>query len=330
MIEDWLEQNIDGELKYTGSGKEIHFNCPVCGETRKRMYVNRNIYKVFCHNCGFSSNIVGLIQYIEGVSWYKAYKDFEEIKGNFVLPESLTDELDSIMMELDDSYYTKRAIPLPEEYKQIDVNTKNLFVKRAIKYLNKRGITNRQIQQHKFGYCMDGVYKDRIIIPITENGDLKFWVARASNNTAKLKEKSPSDEDWNISKSEVVFNIDVAAKKYHACVICEGIFDALSFGDIGVSLLGKRLYKEQLSIILGYRTLLTNGVYIAIDWDARSYATEMAQELSQYFDVYIINIPKEDDDPNNYLRKYGRDAMWTLIQEAEPYGEFTGLRRLLT
>ena len=177
---------------------------------------------------------------------------------------------------------------------------------------------------------MSGEYKNRVIIPITENGDLKFWVARAISSDVKMKEKSPSDEDYQISKSEVIFNIDRASKKYHTAVICEGIFDALAFGDVGVSLLGKSLYQEQLNILLDYRALLTNGLYISLDWDAKDKATEMAEKLSEYFDVKIINIPKEGDDPNNYLQKYGRKAMWKLIEDAEDYGEFSSITRLFT
>ena len=47
MIVDWIESNIDDNLKYTGTGKEVHFNCVVCGEIRHRMYVNLETGKVF-------------------------------------------------------------------------------------------------------------------------------------------------------------------------------------------------------------------------------------------------------------------------------------------
>ena len=176
---------------------------------------------------------------------------------------------------------------------------------------------------------MSGAYKNRVIIPITEDDHLRFWIARAISSDVKMKEKSPSDEDWNISKSEVIFNIDKAAKKFHSCVISEGIYDALSWGDIGISLLGKTLYQEQLNILLDYRELLTEGVYIATDWDAKDSATQMAEKLSEFFQVKMINIPEEFDDPNRYLQTHNHSAMWKLIEEAEPYTEFSGLRRKL-
>lgn len=330
-ISDWVEANIDSTIKYTGNGKEMRVNCPVCGEIRHRMFINVDNGKVYCHNCGYSSNVVGLIQYIDGVPYSKALTVFKDIKGNLVLPEWINkDTINNIFMGDLRQDLDKRAIPLPEGYSPINPKSHNIVIKRAVKYLHSRKITDRQIVGHKMGFCMDGEYKNRVIIPITENGQLRFWVARAISSDEYMKEKSPSDNDWNISKSEVIFNLDKAAKKYHTAVLCEGIFDALSFGDIGVSLLGKSLYQEQLNILLDYRDLLTEGVYIALDWDAKSNATKIAEQLSEYFKVYIINIPQRLDDPNNCLKSQGRQYMWKLIENAEEYSEFSGLRRMFT
>lgn len=329
-IIDWLESNIDDHMKYTGNRKEVHFNCVVCGESRHRMFVNMNSGKVYCHNCGYSSNIVGLIQYVEGISYSRAFKVFNDIKGNLALPETISkDTINNIFMGDLRGDLSKRAIPLPEEYVPLDPNHTNIVTKRAIKYLHSRGITNKQIIQHKMGFCMSGEYKNRVIIPITEGDQLRFWVARAISTDVKMKEKSPSDEDYQISKSEVIFNIDRASRLFHTAVISEGIFDALAFEDVGISLLGKSLYTEQLNVLLDYRELLTEGIYIALDNDAKDNAIKIASQLSEYFKVYIINIPKELDDPNNCLQKRGRKYMWKLIEEAEEYSEFTGLRSKL-
>lgn len=331
-IIDWVESNIDSQIKHTGNGKEVHVNCPVCGETRHRLFINLENGKVYCQNCGFGKNtsIVGLIQYVEGVSYSKAFTVFKDIKGNLAIPESISkDTINDIFMGDLRQDLDKRAIPIPEEYVPLDPKHTNIVTKRAIKYLHSRKITDKQIVQHKFGFCMSGEYKNRVIIPITEDKELRFWVARAISSDAYMKEKSPSDNDWNISKSEVIFNIDVAAKKYHTAVISEGIFDALSWGDVGISLLGKSLYQEQLNILLDYRELLTDGIYIALDWDAKDNATKMAEQLSEYFRVYMVNIPKELDDPNKTLQKKGKGYMCKLLENAEEYSEFSGLRRLL-
>ena len=331
MIEDWLENNIEDNIKYTGNGREVHFNCVVCGDSRHRMYVNLQSGAVYCHNCEYRNNIVGLIQYVEGVSRSRAMCIFNDIKGNFVLPEHINKDIISNMFIGDlRKHISKRAIPLPDEYSSLNPNKTNIRTARAIRYLHTRGITDVQIVEHKMGFCYDGEYRDRIIIPITQDGEIVFWIARAIGTEAKMKEKSPSSESYQISKSEVIFNLDRAAKKYHSAVICEGIFDALSFGDIGVSLLGKSLYQEQLNILLDYRDVLTNGVYVALDYDAKYNALNIAKVLSEYFTTYIVNIPEYADDPNRCFQLNGRNYMYKLIEDADEYGEFSVIRGMLS
>lgn len=331
MIIDWLEEHIDDTIRHTGNGKEVHFNCPVCDETRHRMYVSLETGLVYCHNCQFKGTAVQLIQYVEGVSYSRAKSIFKDIKGSVELPEELErDKLEDLFMGDFRKDLDKRAIPLPEEYTPLDPKHTNPVTRMAIKYLHSRGITDRQIIKYKMGFCMSGEYQNRVIIPITENGELRFWVARAISKNAFRKEMSPTNEDYQISKSEVIFNIDQAAKLYHSCVICEGLFDAMSFQSWGVSLLGKALYTEQLNILLDYRELLSDGVYVCLDWDAKKYATKIAEELSPYFNVKIINIPKELDDPNNTLQVMGRSYLFKLAEDAEPYTELCGIKRLFT
>lgn len=331
MVEDWIAENIDSDMKYTGNGKEVHVDCPVCGESRHRLYVNLDKGVVYCHNCRFSGSVINLIQWVEGTSYTKAVAKFSLIKGNMSMPEKVDESIEHQLFMSGDlsKRLSKRAIPLPEEYRLID-GSQNLVAKMARRYLKARMVSKATIQRYELGFCSSGEYSNRIIIPIKENNELKFWVARAIGNTARLKEKSPSNEDYQISKSEVIFNIDRAASQYHSVVISEGIFDAMAWGGIGVSLLGKVLYDEQMNILLDYRELLTDGVYIAIDWDARQQATEMAKKLSSYFDVKIVNIPKKYDDPNKYRQTHSQKDMWELIEQAEPYSEFSAIRRKFT
>lgn len=331
MIEDWVEQHIDSHMKFSGNGQELHVNCPFCNDTRYRLYINLHTESVYCHNCGFASGFIGLIQRLEGLSYSRATSVYKDYIGTTYIPEKISsDELGSIFESDLRGDLEKRAIPLPEEYTRIPENYQFYpLMNSAVRYMKSRRITRAQILGAKMGVCSEGDYARRIIIPITEYGELRFWIARAMSAKAKLKEKSPSDQPYQISKSEVIFNIDKAAAKYHSAVICEGIFDAMSFGDIGISLLGKTLYQSQLNILLDYRELLTDGVYIALDWDAQDKAYEIAKELSSYLDVYVVNIPKYLDDPNNCLQRKGRAYMWKLLSEAQPYGEFSSLACLL-
>lgn len=327
-IVDWLEQNIDDRIKYTTGGKEVHFNCPFCNEIRHRCYISLNNGQFYCHNCNTKGHIVKLIQFVEGVSFKRAEDILKNMQGSMIPTEVAKTIKDNLFIGNLESSIEKRAIPLPKEYVPLDPYKKNNYViEKAIGYLNGRGITNKQIVNYKMGFCMSGDYANRVIIPITENGELTFWVARAISKEVKLKEKSPSNESYQISKSSVIFNISEAVKKYGSIVISEGIFDALSWGDIGVSLLGKSIYQDQIDTLLHYRPTLKE-VFIALDYDARKDALKLADKLVNYFKVSMIWIPKELDDPNNCLVKMGRPYLYSLLENAEEYSEFTKLKAL--
>lgn len=213
----------------------------------------------------------------------------------------------------------KRSVPLPDEYKPLIGSNSPIAIK-AIEYLRQRRVTLKQITDHQMGYCYGGEYKNRIIIPVYNSNNLMFWVARAIGNPTGLKEKSPTNSPYQWSKSEVIFNLDRAATNSDYIVISEGIFDALSWGIAGVSLLGKVLYEQQLSQLVLYRKQLET-VYIALDADARPYAMKAARQLSSYFNVMLVNIPEEYNDPNGYLQAHKRSEMLTLLDTAEDYYE---------
>lgn len=329
MIEDWIEQYISDDIRHTGSGNEIHICCPVCGDSRYRLYISLVTGQVYCHNCQFKGTVVNLIQFIEGISYNAARERFNNIKGNIVLPDMLEKTVERrLISEKIIHNINKRPIPLPEEF-QLIFNSNNLVAQRAKRYLMRRGITVKQIEEHNMGVCATGEYAHRIIIPIYQEGKLKFWIARAMSPESKLKERSPSNLFYQYSKSEVIFNLDKAAKNYQSAVISEGIFDALSWGGIGISLLGKSLYDAQFNLLLSYRNQLSDGLYVALDADAERDAMVIARVLSSFFPVKIIRIPPEFDDPNQYLLTHSKRDMWNLITCAADYGEFTSLRSKL-
>lgn len=325
MIIDWLAQNVDSDIRYTNSPDEIHICCPVCGETRYRMYINVREGLVYCHNCQFKGNFAKLIQYINGGKYSSAVEQFKQLYGVASVPIQISESIsERLLAGLYQVMPNKRAIPLPDEYQRI-FETKNLVANRAIKYLANRGITRGQMLRYNLGICATGEYRNRIIIPITQEGKLKFWVARAIGSKMYLKEKSPSNQSYQFSKSEVIFNLDYAARKFNSVVISEGIYDALSWGGIGVSLLGKVLYDSQLQLILDYKPFLTQGVYIALDADARDSAIKIAERLKSFFPVKIVDIPEEFDDPNRYFVTHSRLKLWKLLENAREYTELSAV-----
>lgn len=332
MIKDYLETVINDRIRETQKGDQYKFNCPFCGEIRHRAFVSTITHQFYCHNCQTGLSFIGFIQEIEGISYEKAVERYKDIRGSSYIPDDILEELQKNLILRG----IKHTLPLmnvrlPKEYIPLDFESKNPVMKRAIKHLLSRRISIRQMKQHQFGLCLSGEYSHRIIIPITEMGEVKFFVARSIGvppNAGKgfLKEKSPSTEDYQYSKSQVLFNIDNSAKIFNACVLSEGIYDALSFDDIGVSALGKRMSEEQLALLLDYKDYLTSGVYIGLDSDANKDTLKLADMLVQYMPVHLLELPL-GHDPNSYLKAYGKKAMYELIDSAHEYDLSYKLKR---
>lgn len=327
-IESWLDRHLDSRIIHTNDPDEVHVCCPVCQETRYRLYINTSTGALYCHNCQFKGTIVNLIQFLEKIPYSQAKQQLADFDIIDYTPIDITHTIDYQAILSKFPEIPKRSVPLPEEYQRIDTCVNYTAVK-ARKYLHKRGITDKQIRIHNMGVCCTGEYANRVIIPIYSNSSLKFWVARDITGKSKLKEKSPHNEPFQFGKSEVLFNLDNAANTYGTIVLSEGIFDALSWGNIGVALLGKTLYNSQLESILHYKSQLENGIYVALDADAADNANEVAKTLSSFFNVYMVEIPKEYDDPNNYLITHSRPELWSLLAKSAKYTELSWLKAKL-
>jgi len=311
LLVDILAENL-GPPVFTNRSSEYRFCCPKCGESKYRLYVSTSKGQYNCYNCGeFHGTIIGLLAYLRGVDYKVAFELYREYATSYKLSSDIKEELLEKLKIFDiDKYMIKSHIPLPETFTLLD-ESDSATSKRIRKVLHSRLVTDEQISRHKFGYCYDGEYADRAILTIYEQSELQFWVARATTNAYK-KEMSPTNEEYQISKSEVVFNLDYAAETYGSIVICEGIYDAVAYSSLGSALLGKIISEAQLEKILKYKNKLTNGVYLSLDEDAITYNLRAADILSKYMQVYMIKVR---DDPNAMGKKKCLEA----LKNAEPY-----------
>ena len=50
---------------------------------------------------------------------------------------------------------------------------------KSLKYLKQRCITQREIIRYQIGYCDDGLYQNRVIIPsYDKEGNINYFIAR--------------------------------------------------------------------------------------------------------------------------------------------------------
>jgi len=172
------------------------------------------------------------------------------------------------------------------EYGKIkDIQTK-MQLKQAINYLKKRGISRTDMIRYDIGYCPNGSYSGRIIVPsYDDNFNLNFFVSRSIFEEDTLKYKNPK---W----SKDVIGFDSFINWNEPITLVEGVFDAISARYNSIPLFGKLM-----SNLLKEKTLLRKPpkVIVALDNDARKDALNISSYLVRNgINVYIVNLEEKD------------------------------------
>ena len=226
------------------------------------------------------------------------------------------DELNSITgkkvykKKTDDS--EEKIVQLPKEFLPMWRKSNNLEYRRALMFLQKRGLTPKDIIKYGIGYCREGLYEGRVIVPsYDKEGKLNYFVGRSFYNES-FKYKYPP-----ISKDIIGFELFVNWN--YPIVIVEGVFDAMSVKRNAIPIFGKTIPKSLKREIVKQRV---KDIYISLDRDARTDAIKLTEELMREgINVYFIDLP--DKDPS----ELGFEKFTNMMMSVEPL-RFSNLMQL--
>ena len=262
-----------GDYQY--SGKEILFYCPKCGFHKKKLSVNieKNVYK--CWFCDFrGKNLYYLIRKY-GKSSQKAR--WREISG-------IVDQSVEELRLFEDVVEETKPIDLPKEFKTLTKKEKSFPDYPPLNYLLKRGIDYDDMVWWKIGYCPDGEYGGRIIIPSFDlNGDINFFVARNYLTKWKPYLNPPTPHNFIFNELYIDWSKPVT--------IVEGVFDAIKTEN-AIPLLGSTLRED--SYVLKRLVEEVEGVWIGLDPDASivRYSKSKEQKIIELLMKYGLNVYK--------------------------------------
>ena len=207
---------------------------------------------------------------------------------------------------------TKSIVKLPDEFKPLWNGTETIVKKHALNYLKKRGITSEDILKYNIGYCDEGIYSNRIIIPSYDNdGQLNFFVGRDFYNSTMKYKNSPTSKD--IVGFELFINWD------EPIILCEGVFDAMAFRRNAIPLFGKTIMNNLKKKIIEYGV---QTIYLSLDNDA----IKESIEISEYFinnGIEVKMMEFDEKDPS----ETGFENLLYLIDKTEKT-KFSDLMRL--
>jgi len=304
-------KNIFGDVKGLQQSEQLQVCCPRCQEReglshpdgKYNLEINtaKRVFKCWkCDEPQFSGSLGRLIKLYGSKFDYELYKSFG---GN------------SDYVKYDNNDDNEQVIVnLPSEmilFSDLDIyNSEHL---EAYNYLVlDRKIDREIIFKYNLGFCLNGAYAKRIIIPSYDiNGNLNYFVGRSYNpNEKKMKYKNPP-----INKNNIIFNEGLV--NWDSTVyLVEGVFDMLSFPVNTIPLLGKTISNVLFNKLKEIKPYLV----ILLDLDAYKRAIEIYYLLNAIYvgcedKVRIVKLPT-NDDIDKLREKYGYDEIINVIYNA--------------
>tara|TARA_R100000664_G_C2732627_1_gene122845 strand:- start:224 stop:1144 length:921 start_codon:yes stop_codon:yes gene_type:complete len=272
---------------------EIAFHCKFCNHHKKKLQINLENQKWHCWVCNSGGQKI--------VQLLKKLNVSQNIVKNVL---QLLDEYVSYDKQKEKE--TQHGLSLPKCYKPLYRHSDSLVRKHALKYLKQRGITQREIIRYQIGYCDDGLYQNRVIVPsYDKEGNINYFVARDIFPDSKMKYKNPP-----VSRDIIPFELFVSWE--HPIVLCEGVFDAIAIKKNAIPLLGKVPSKKLIMKIIESGV---TDIYIALDNDAKDDALKLSEFMMGYGkNVYLVNM--DTKDPSDL----GFRNFWKQIESTKQTG----------
>ena len=260
------------------TNNEYLFKCPYCDHHKRKFSVNldKNVFK--CWVCDYRGRNIRRI--IRRFGSYLQLQKWDAISDRADL-ERFADLFSEDKLERG-----SQKVQLPEEFISLTSDRLPATGRYAMKYLDSRGVTKTDILKWKIGFCFEGEFRNRIIIPsFDEDGDCSYFIARSYTGDS-YKYKNPR------ASKDIVFN-DLFIDWNEDLVLVEGVFDALIAGN-AVPILGSTLRSG--SDLL--RKIVRNDtpIYVALDPDAAKKERRIIEMLLRYdIELYKIDVSGYED-----------------------------------
>ncbi len=270
-------------LRVSDGGYHRFIN-PLDRSRNRNMVVNFQYNFVSDWKTGYYNSIAGFISEYSGFSLFDAQQfvghiDIPILSGN--ISPSKFDDVEKIS-----------GTKLPDHW--VTLLDNSMLGLRCREYLQGRGFDIDRLDDEGWGFCNDGEWLGRIIIPYKVKGKLVYYTGRSFIG-AELKYKNPKTEEVGIGKSEIFFNQD-ALYRFTEGWMVEGAIDAQTIGRNAIAASGWKLSTSQISLVANSRWKILN---IIPDRGFELKATATGLFFTPYMKVFIHKIPEGAKDVND-------------------------------
>jgi DNA primase len=295
-----LEEFLGDPRTHYESRSQISFDCPCCSyekgvefDGKGNLEINYELGIYNCWACAETDGTKGRLYFL-----FKKYADKDTFK-----------RFKEAKFEFGSDYYdeeivtNKNVIELPEFFYPLKGKQKHTLFASAFNYLYGRGITDDIIANYNIGFCLDGKYQNRIIIPSYDiDGDLNYFIARSINKRdTKYKYLNPIIEKTSIIFNENKVNWD------RPVFLVEGAFDHIVVPN-SIPLLGKKMYDLLLDSLYHKAN---SFIIIVLDDDAYDDAVKIFNKLDcgkLMNRILVVRMPT-GYDISSFNEKYGQENL---------------------
>lgn len=328
-------------------GRNYFGVCPFHNDTNPSMSVSREkqIYK--CFSCGASGNIFTFVRDYEHVDMRDALEILANKAGVTLSNNNIARKTTKY-----DKFY--EIYDLANKFYQNNINTKEGI--NAKEYLKNRNINEDIIKEFEIGLSLDSMdsltklltkkgYDDltldklglssnnhdlfinRIMVPIQDmNGRVVAFSGRVYNKKSDHKYVNTKETEI-FKKGTILYNYHRAkeeARRSKYVIIMEGYMDVFRASSVGfknvVAIMGTALTLEQTNLV----KKLSNNVYLCLDGDnpGQKAMLSVGAELEKAGVNVKIILLTNDEDPDTYILKYGKEKFSNLIDGAISFSDF--------
>ena len=324
-IREYLEDHLD---ILVAAGDEARLkNCLFCDRART-MKVNVETGRFICFNedCMEKGRFKRLLMQIEECSPEEATRIMMDLAKGITRArntiENLGDRLEAMDGDPDPVAETGPAVnyPLPDEFIPCwDEGRQRWSVP---EYLTDRRVRRSTLKRWGVGYCEDGHFEERIVVPILCDGSRSFVARRIGRRGPKYL--SPG-EGWD---DRLLFGYDAITPGARVVAV-EGVFDAMrvwSYRHEAVAYFGQQLGKHQIDLLRHRR--ISELVLMPDGNDPRAVARALKDAIvlaSRFPSVVVARL--EEGDPDEAPRAAVETA---LVNASEPTGLTDSIRERLS
>lgn len=345
---------VSNYLPLTARGKNYFGVCPFHDDHSPSMSVSKEKQIYTCFSCGATGNVIKFIQDYENISFIDAVKKCADIAGIALDIDVKKDTKYDKFNELYDIYDIS--------YKFYQNNMNSSVASEAKQYLQNRQLTDNEIKHFGIGLSLNDsslltkllkskgisdklllqsglvgesengidlydLYRNRIMFSIHDaNGRLVGYNGRAYHGETANKYVN-SKETAIFKKRDILYNYHRAkdaARQKKEIIVMEGPMDVIRAYTIGienvVASLGTAFGSSQAMLI---RKLSSNVILCFDGDDAGLKATKSALEelIKIGIEPKVVRLG-DGQDPDEYIKKYGKDAFEKALKNAMNIMEF--------